>query len=138
MTISDDDEKQAREWLSAATATYSGCGDAKHRATILALLDRPTMPGPDEVPDDVLEEMHRAWLASRLGDDALDFRAAIKVLHDWRTKPAEPRKVEAWAVLWPAAGTMTLCDSKEKAEISHKQIGGSRIVHLREVESTDD
>ena len=130
MTISDD-EREAREWLRNADCGAHGYAErAKHRATILALLDRPVMPRPEEVPVKVIARMNAIHAE-------MSMRAAIQVLHDWCTKPAEPRKVEAWAVV-TKCGNRFLYTHRRLAEAAAENAIEPRIVHLREVEASDD
>lgn len=134
-----EEERKARVWLAQATGPthYLAVDDDKHRATILALLDRPVMPRPEEVPVPVLQNMAGA---AADGDGVADgMRAAIKVLHDWRTKPAEPRKVEAWAVKMDDGDTeLFRCFGVATARRLQLGLGDDRIVHLREVEADHD
>lgn len=94
MTITDD-EREAREWLKHAEHfEYLDDEDAKHRATILALLDAPRMPRPEDVPASVMVP-----IADRFGFPYADFRCLYRALYDHYTAP--PPKVEAWCVMWP-------------------------------------
>ena len=89
MTISKDDEREAREWLER----YSVARPAPHRRnvrTILALLDRRVMPAPDEVPYAVLMQMHHAFTTYE-GGSAPSMRAAYRALYDHYHQLPEPK-----------------------------------------------
>ena len=137
-TITTDDESEAREWLHSAVTYddfYGVAKDDKHRATILALLDAPRPPRPEDVPDDVLHDMAAA---SRAETDegappSTVMREAYRALYDHYTAP--PPKVEAWAVVWPN-GIHTLFHSERAARANAETCPGSHIRKL--VEAADE
>jgi alcohol dehydrogenase YqhD (iron-dependent ADH family) len=115
MSISEADEQKVREWLRhlmepGATSKAA----ASHAATILALLDRPVMPRPEEVPAEVLDRMEVAYWDTQPGSGFDDVRAAIKVLREWATK-REPVKVEAWAIATPSGEIVATYRTEEAA-----------------------
>lgn len=125
--ISEQDEREAREWLRNADCGAHGYAErAKHRATILALLDRPrtTMPTPDEVPNEVIARMNGIHAE-------MSMRAAIQVLYDWRTKPAEP---EIYYLVKFSSGGCALAETQKQAQRVCENSPGSRIVHLVEAD----
>lgn len=135
-TITTDDESEAREWLHSAVTYddfYGVAKDDKHRATILALLDAPRMPRPEDVPDEVLREMSATHLYSVGAVGSM--RAALQVLYDHYTAP--PPKVEAWAVVWPHyTAAFTDREDAEACAASGPQGAPCRIVKL--VEAADE
>ena len=136
MTTITDDEREAREWLKHAEHfEYLDDDDAKHRATILALLDAPRMPRPDEVPDEVLDKaLNELWVES---PSVSDMRAAYRALYDHYTAPPKPQKVEAWAVVWPHyTAAFTDREDAEACAANGPQGAPCRIVKL--VEADDD
>lgn len=92
MTISEQDEREARAWLNATISALAdlkpgslGAHKNKCARTILALLDRPVMPRPEDVPDEVLDEM---WMAAAGdGGGKRGMKVAIGVLHYHVTTP---------------------------------------------------
>jgi hypothetical protein len=130
------DERKARVWLAQVTGQthYLADDDARHRATILALLDRPVMPRPEDVPAEVIGAMCAAYRNCDTGQFR-KMRAAIKVLHDALTK-REPVKVEAWAVICEANDHL-LDIYKAKHDAKRNATPGSRIVHLVEADNAD-
>ena len=133
MTITDD-EREAREWLKHAEHfEYLDDEDAKHRATILALLDAPRLPKPGTIPLEVLDAMFNAASDNPPDSSIPDMAAAYRALYDHYTKPAEPKKGIAWHVV---KGTNWVAyDTRQAAEQYQRQFGG-RIVKL--VEDRDD
>ena len=135
------DEREAREWLERAINAwrpgggdyrYSKKDDAKHRATILALLDRPVMPRPEDVPSALYRAMVRANDQEAI--DILGLQAAYRVAYDHYTK-RKPVKVETWVLVMPT-GKMVAQGSREYVTEwhAHRDYIGSRIVHLVEAD----
>lgn len=117
MTITDD-EREAREWLKSWASSRSAMA-AKYGRTILALLDAPRMPRPEDVPPHVLEKMLRVYFMRR--EEATDFddmRAAYRALYDHYTAP--PPKVEAWALVNEATGYRVYFDTLAEAQKNHR------------------
>lgn len=136
-TISKDDEKAAREWAEGVTAhRVAGLGRLGIVArTILALLDRPVMPRNHEVPDAAIHRIGRVCYAN----DA-QVRGIIDALHEWATKPAEPVKVEAWAVVFDDTSFVNeLWGSKAQAErrVTEFTAGKARAVRMVEADNAD-
>ena len=132
MSISDN-ERELREYLGRIVSGGPRIVDTIQAVNLLALLDRPVMPTPEDVPAKVLDD---AWMAAvKRGGGFLGMQDAIKVLHDWRTKPAEPVKVEAWAVLWPSGTLENVVVSRESAKrLASSLSQPGRIVHLVEAD----
>ena len=129
MTITDD-EREAREWLRNK-ADHKGHPYSDKCRTILALLDAPRMPRPDEVPDEVLDKaLNELWVES---PSVSDMRAAYRALYDHYTSPPQPKKVEAWAVVWPHyTAAFTDREDAEACAASGPQGAPCRIVKLVE------
>ena len=132
MTTITDDEREAREWLAKATYGF-GMDDKRHRA-ILALLDAPRMPRPENLTNDVLDAMHAAHSVSLNTHEQFTFvrnamRAAYRAFYDHCTAPPQPKKVEAWAA-YHCSGRKCLSFSEEDAR-SFAGFNG-RIVKLSE------
>lgn len=87
-TITDDDERAAREWLDNYKNHISGIDGEKHIDLILRLLDRPTLPRPEDVPDEALNAMLGKWFYSpdQDGNDG-GMRAAYRALYDHYAQP---------------------------------------------------
>lgn len=140
-TISKEDETQAREWLARAINTwrpgggdcrYSKEDDVRYRNIIRALLDRPVMPHPDDVPDGVLHDIWQASLPTYGGTVSERGHRIYTAAYDALTK-REPVKVEAWAVFWDDAYISTY---STRADAQRNAAGNprARIVHLVEAD----
>ena len=108
MTISEQDEREARLWLAHAENRqkqnigkykYVENDDVRHRATILALLDRRVMPRPEDVEEIVF------WKAAEATGSTRSFAPyianAYRVIYDHYNPQPEPVKVEAWGIAAP-------------------------------------
>lgn len=130
--ISEQDERKARNWLATAVCYthQQDAIDARHRATILALLDRPrtTMPRPEDVPASVMVP-----IADQVSVPYAEFRAVYRALWDHYNPPPAPKKVEAWAVV-SRDGNYWYYTTKEFAEDNAEAMPGSRIVRLVEAD----
>lgn len=141
MTISKD-EREAREWFAEYVNNggwqYPTAYAINKLRTILALLDRPAMPAPDEVPDEVLNKMQGEWYRSDInGGVGFDMmRAAYRALYDHYNPPPAPAKVEAWAVVG-VCGNRVMCPTEADAKAISPRHPGSRIVRLVEADSHD-
>ena len=139
--ISKDDEREAREWLAMIMRSHSTyqC-EPDIASTLLALLDRPVMPKPEEVPDDVRARMAAAYEAAKKYNPdpyGTPMMAALQVHHDHYTAPPKPAKVEAWAVVW-ADGHRTAFTYRQDAETcvaNGPKSAPGRIVRLVEADS---
>ena len=131
MTISDEYDtlrKLAREDIAAGyTVTRI---DTK---TLLALLDRRTMPTWEEAIKAGVPFM----MADAYRESGGDFTHAMRAFYNWAETPAEPRKVEAWAVV-TKCGNRFLYAHRRLAEMAAENAINPRIVHLREVEADHD
>ena len=97
--------------------------------SLLALLDAPRLPRPEEVPPEVLDEMClKLGIADGSGRD--DMRAALQVHYDHcKAPPKKPR--DAYGV--DGGGTTwTVFESKRAALAYADDFPGSRIIKLVE------
>lgn len=102
MTISKD-EREARDWLAMIIRSHSTYQREPEIArTILAPLDRPVMPAPDEVPDDVWDQcVYAERMAGK--DPYLRAQAAYRALYDHYHQPPVPPSVKDAALALNAA-----------------------------------
>ena len=128
--ISEQDEREAREWLKRR-ANGDEPAWADHARTILALLDRPRMPRPEDVPDEALYAFTDVW--DNHTTEREPARLAYRALYDHYNPPPAPKKVEAWAVVL-ADGRVIACADKEHAEWAARDTPPHRIVHLVEAD----
>jgi hypothetical protein len=131
MSISDD-EKEAREWLALVIRSHSTYESVSHLArTTLALLDRPVMPRPEDVPEGVLTALF--WAASPTQGTVVERgRVIYRELYAALTK----REPLGWGIK-AADGTLEgAFIQRSDAERYLQRHSGSRIVRL--VEATDD
>ena len=90
-----DEQKEAMKWLRAAM--WPGlANDEKHRAVILAMLDEPRLPRPEDVPQEVIGAMYGAFVECPLGTHG-KMRHAYRALYDHYTAP-RTKTVEVWRV----------------------------------------
>ena len=91
-----DEQKEAMKWLRAAM--WPGlANDEKHRAVILAMLDEPRLPRPEDVPQELYRDMALRWERCGLTDDGDAARFAYRALYDHYTAP-RTKTVEVWRV----------------------------------------
>lgn len=133
MTVSKDDERDARlkAWLRFGVDNSGVMLMPDDCRTILALLDAPRMPRPENLTNDVLDAMHAAHSVSLNTHEQFTFvrnamRAAYRALYDHYNAPP---KVEAWAA-YHCSGRKCLSFSEEDAR-SFAGFNG-RIVKLVE------
>lgn len=137
--ISKDDEREAREWANTVlqNSEVYNVDDAVAARTILALLDRPVMPHPADVPDEVWQTANDTF--HRFAYTVPGIQAAYRVLYDHHHQPPAPVKVEAWGIAGDNGEIVATYRSRASAE---KRLpicaNGCRIVHLREVEAEHD
>ena len=139
MTPTKDDEREAREWLTnAANFGIVHEDDIKHRATILALLDAPRMPRPENLTNDVLDAMHAAHSVSLNTHEQFTFvrtamRAAYRAIYDHYTAPPQPKKpLVVWGVYTKGDMLIASFVIKDEAEHCANRCAGRRIVKLTE------
>lgn len=133
--ITTDDEREVMDWITRHAALDNDGWRSKYARTLLALLDRPVLPRPEDVPDAVLDRM----------DDALNgigqkyreaVRSAYRALYDHYTAPPAPKKVEAWGVR-DKTGLVGTAERQDDAEAWAKQSAGRWVVRLVEADSHD-
>ena len=132
--VINDDEREAREWLRhAENFQYLYEKDAKHRATILALLDRPPLPRPEDVSYDALYAFTDIWDNHTTEHDPA--RLAYRAFYNHYAQPPAPKPL-GWAVLgaFDYGGPVLFYDKQNAIVFSNKY--GGRIVKL--VEDRDD
>ena len=132
--ISEADEREAREWLLNLVNNWPRLSD-RHARTILALLDRPRLPKPHEVPDDLLTQMTSEFCAKVVEyAPRYAMRAAYRTLYDHYTAPPAPKKVEAWGVR-DKTGLVGTAERQDDAKAWAKQSAGRWVVRLVEADS---
>lgn len=130
--ITADDEREAREWLKRR-ANGDEPAWADHARTILALLDRPRMPRPEEVPAKVIDKM---WMdAAAHGGGKHGMEIALGVHYDHYNPPPAPKKVEAWGIVAPNGEIIHVRQTEDAARQRAKYCPDDvRIVHLVEAD----
>lgn len=102
MTTITDDERDLREWAETISKTWPDAKEVRRARTILALLDRPTMPDAVDIADAVIDRMVSDYTANA-GSARGRMRFALIGLRDALTQPAEPPSVKDAALALNAA-----------------------------------
>lgn len=135
-TITDAGREALRKRWKLIADDESASNSLRSEArTILALLDAPRLPRPEDVPDEVLDEM---WMdAAGAGGGKRGMKVALQVHYDHYAAPPQPKKAEAWGVLvnghehsyWWVSESKAACEYKASQSMSPDRY---RIVKLTE------